>query len=134
MDTPRILIADEDSELLSVLALHLRNEEYDVVCATEGLEVLEVAHRTHPHVLVVNVSMPAGERHYLHQRLAEHPDLLAIPVLYLVGKRASRAGATLKLPAQLMIRKPVATSELLEKIASLLHAPASDIEPQAEAA
>ena len=50
-----------------------------------------------------------------HQRLAEHPDLVRIPVLYLVGTRAMRNGAP-RLPPATTLHKPIAISELLEKI------------------
>ena len=135
METRRILIADEDTQLLSVLALHLRNEGYDVIRATEGIEVLEAARREQPDVIVLNVSMRVGERHFLHQRLVEHTDLLAIPVLYLVDDRLAQTDRAPVLPDQSTIRKPVATSDLLAKLEAVLPpVPAEPIEPRPEAA
>ena len=85
--------------------------------------------------MVLNVSMRIGERHFLHQRLMEHADLLAIPVLYLVDNRLTRADSAPILPDQAMIRKPVVTSELLAKIEAVLQPVAAEpIEPRPEAA
>ncbi|MHC4416142.1 MAG: response regulator transcription factor [Planctomycetota bacterium] len=118
MPTPRILIADSDTKLLPLLALHLRNEEYEVTCAEDGDKALELARRERPDLLLFDVRLPAGDGLSVHDRLAEFPDLAAIPIVFLVPER-SNPGA-LQLPASVMIQKPVATSELLEKVSAVL--------------
>ena len=121
MAAPKVLLADDDAALLSVVALHLRNEEYEVVCTEDGAEALEMARRERPDVLVISVNLPAGDRQTIHERLADYPDLLTIPVVYLVGEpRRGWRGEPPKLPAQSVVKKPVATSELLPKVEAAL--------------
>ncbi|MHC4427835.1 MAG: response regulator transcription factor [Planctomycetota bacterium] len=135
MAMPKILLADSDPELLPVLALHLRNEDYDVVCAGEGETALAAARNERPDVMVVNGAMPVGERRNMHDFLSDDPELLSIPVIYLVAERNTRGAAAPKLPAQSMIRKPVPTRELLRKIAAALGDPeAADDDQQKYAA
>jgi CheY-like chemotaxis protein len=135
MATPKILIADSDPELLPVLALHLRNEEYEVVCAGEGEMAIAAARNERPDLLVVNVAMPVGERRSIHDFLSDDPELLSIPVIYLVAERSAPGTNAPKLPAQSMIRKPVPTRELLRKIAAALGEPeAADADQQKYAA
>ena len=120
MATPKILIADSDPELLPVLALHLRNDEYEVICAGEGEAAIAAARNERPDLLVVNVAMPVGERRSIHDFLSDDPELLSIPVIYLVAERIAPGAKAPRLPAQSMIRKPVPTRELLRKIAAVL--------------
>ena len=112
----KILVADDDASLLSTLALHLRNEEYQVTCALNGVEALAAAHRERPDVLLVNVALSYNDNTSFHDELSEHPELMSIPIIFLVGERAVRLGTVPKLPAQSVIYKPVPTSELFAKI------------------
>jgi CheY-like chemotaxis protein len=135
MATPKILLADSDPELILVLALHLRNEEYEVVCAGEGEMAIAAARNERPDLLIVNGAMPVGERRNMHDFLSDDPELLSIPVIYLVAERITRGAAPPKLPAQLMIRKPVPTRELLRKVAAALgRIEADDVDQQKYAA
>lgn len=135
MATSKILIADGDPELLPVLALHLRNDEYEVICAGEGEMAIAAARSERPDLIVVNVAMPVGERRSIHDYLSDDPELLSVPVIYLVGERNAPGAGAPKLPAQSMIRKPVPTSELLRKIAAALGASeAADADQQKYAA
>jgi DNA-binding response OmpR family regulator len=120
MAAPTVLIADEDTKLLSILALHLRNEEYDVICASEATEALEVARRERPDVLVLNVSLSLGSRRTVLDHLSGDPELLALPVIYLVPDRVGPGATRPRLPAQSSIQKPVAVGELLAKVAAAL--------------
>jgi two-component system alkaline phosphatase synthesis response regulator PhoP len=122
MATPKILLADSDPALLQNLALHLRNDDYEVICADDGEGALRVARYQRPDVLVVNVGLNVGERHTLHEYLSADPELLAFPVIYLVAERPSPGTTLPKLPESSMIRKPVPTGELLRKVAGALGA------------
>ncbi|MHC4099665.1 MAG: response regulator transcription factor [Planctomycetota bacterium] len=116
----KILVADSDATLLPILALHLRNEEYEVICAWEGEMAIAAARNERPDLLVVNVGMPVGERRNIHDFLSDDPELLCIPVIYLIAERNAPGASAPKLPAQSMIRKPVPTRELLSKVAAAL--------------
>ncbi|MHC4128043.1 MAG: response regulator [Planctomycetota bacterium] len=120
MTTTKILVADNDPMLLPTLALHLRNEDYDVVCAEDGETALAAARNEAPDVLVVNVGLSVGPRRTVHDFICDDPQLLAIPVIYLVPERGTGRGTPPKLPAQSMIRKPVPIRELLSKVAGAL--------------
>ncbi len=116
MAVHKILVADDDAILLSTLAVHLRNEEYAVVCAQSGVEALAAAHQERPDVLLVNLTLSFSDNTSFHDELIEHPELMSIPIIYLVGERPVRLGTVPKLPAQSVIFKPVPTTELFAKI------------------
>ncbi len=119
MAAPKILVADDDKQLLPMLALHLRNEEYEVACAEDGAGAVEVARREKPDLLVVDVSLPTSDGLSMPEYLATKPDLVGIPVIYLAMERSGK-GLAGGLPASMVVYKPVATSELLEKVSAVL--------------
>jgi two-component system alkaline phosphatase synthesis response regulator PhoP len=57
--TPRkILIADDEPDILEILKYNLLNEGYEVVTAKDGDEALEKARRTSPDLVILDVMMP----------------------------------------------------------------------------
>lgn len=122
MAQQKILIGEEDAELLPLLALHLRNEQYDVLCARHGTEALEMARRERPDLLLLSVSLPAGEGLTVLEAIGDYPDVATIPVIYLLSVRPGAGkGKTPDLPDMASIRKPVATGELIEKVGAALN-------------
>ena len=120
MAAHKIFLADEDTEMLSVLALHLRNEGYDVVCAGDGRSALTVAQRERPDVILMDVTLEVNERDRLYDLLSEDPDLVRVPIIYLISERTVRMAGVPKVPAKSMILKPVPTRELFRKVEQAL--------------
>jgi DNA-binding response OmpR family regulator len=116
----RILLADNDPMLLPILALHLGNEDYEVVCAEDGEAALAAARTGAPDLLVVNVGLTVGPRRTLYEFISDDPKLVKLPVIYLVAERTNSRASPPNLPAQTVIRKPVPIKELLGKIAEAL--------------
>lgn len=54
----RILVADDDPEILSLLTMRLRSRGYDVVEAVDGEKALEVARSKKPDLVLLDVMMP----------------------------------------------------------------------------
>ena len=54
----KVLIADDEPDILEILKYNLSNEGYDVITAKDGDEALEKARRTHPDLVVLDVMMP----------------------------------------------------------------------------
>src|SRR5690606_22209680 len=59
MTTPRkILVADDESHILHVVSLKLRNAGYDVVTARDGQEAFDLANSEKPDLLITDYHMP----------------------------------------------------------------------------
>lgn len=54
----KVLIADDEPDILEILKYNLSNEGYEVVTAKDGDEALEKARRTQPDLIVLDVMMP----------------------------------------------------------------------------
>jgi two-component system response regulator VicR len=54
----KILIVDEDKNLLDVLKYNLTSENYDVVTAEDGIQALELARQEKPDLILPDIMLP----------------------------------------------------------------------------
>ncbi len=118
-----ILIADDDPRFTPVLALHLRNEYYGVAGAVDAAQALHgLTAAPPPDLLIVSASLPgAGECDI--EQCRRRCEREAIPVIYLADDRRNRRAQRFLdgLDDQsTVLRKPVATADLLSLVSSLL--------------
>ena len=122
MTRRKILLAERDLELLPILALHLRNEEYEVRCADNIAVALSAALFETPDLMVLNVHMPEAGGVDVRAFLA-HADRTGIPVICLDSEERPRRKGRIRvedLENVAVIQKPVATSELIQSVKTTL--------------
>jgi DNA-binding response OmpR family regulator len=116
MEKPKILIVDDDENLIRALSLRLRDGGYDVVSATDGYYGLERARQEKPDLLILDVKMPAGDGFSIQERLATTGDVWP-PVIYLTGDRSPKTELSAKkFGAFAVIYKPFDADRLLEAV------------------
>jgi CheY-like chemotaxis protein len=81
-----ILIADDESHILNVVSLKLRNAGYDVVTASDGGEALLKALELQPALLITDFHMPVLDGLEVCRRLKQHRDGDAIPAIMLTAR------------------------------------------------
>lgn len=57
MDGTKILLVDDEPNILQFLELGLRSEGFMVECASDGTSAVQMAERFNPHVIVLDVMM-----------------------------------------------------------------------------
>jgi DNA-binding response OmpR family regulator len=67
----RVLVADDESHILSVVSLKLRNAGFEVICAHDGTEALRLAIETSPSLLITDFHMPGLSGLEVCQKLRE---------------------------------------------------------------
>ena len=82
----KILVADDESHILNVVSLKLRNAGYDVVTARDGAEALEVAINEKPDLVITDYHMPELSGLELCQRLKQDPTTSGIPTIMLTAR------------------------------------------------
>lgn len=116
MEKPKILIVDDDKDLIHSLSLHLRNEGYDVVTATDGYYGLEQARSEKPDLLILDIKMPAGDGFSIQERLLTKGNVWP-PVIYLTGDKSIQTELNAKkFGAFAVIYKPFETAHLLKTV------------------
>ncbi len=79
----RVLVVDDEPDLLWALERNLRDEGYEVLTAGDGRAALQVAHRHRPDLVVLDVAMPGLDGLEVCHRLRRDPALATVPILFL---------------------------------------------------
>jgi two-component system, OmpR family, alkaline phosphatase synthesis response regulator PhoP len=81
-----ILVADDESHILHVVSLKLRNAGFRVLTARDGQEALDLATAEHPDLLITDYHMPQLSGLELCHRLKADPSTKNIPAIMLTAR------------------------------------------------
>ncbi len=85
MSAKRILVVDDDKDVVQMLTSLLRKAGYDVVVAVDALQAVTRAHRDKPDMILLDIVMPAGGGFSALERLKASIHTSTIPVIVLTG-------------------------------------------------
>jgi two-component system, OmpR family, KDP operon response regulator KdpE len=114
----RILVCDDDRQILRALRLVLREAGYEVLTSETGEQALDRAVRDGPHVAIVDLMLPDVAGIEVCRSLREWSDM-PILVLSAVGEEAMKIEA-LRSGADDYVTKPFGPGELVARVAALL--------------
>ena len=81
-----ILVADDESHILNVVSLKLRNAGFRVLTAHDGQEALEAAQQERPDLIITDYHMPLLSGLELCRRLKQDPATSGIPAIMLTAR------------------------------------------------
>lgn len=81
----RILIIDDDPDVVTYLEAVFRDSGYEPLCAIDGATGLELARTQLPDLICLDISMPAPSGVRVYRELRGDPELSAIPVVMVTG-------------------------------------------------
>jgi DNA-binding NarL/FixJ family response regulator len=128
----RVLIADDDADFRTFLLALLESAGYDVTEAATAEEALELAHANQPHLVLLDIDLPALGGYEACRRLRdEYGHDLAIAFLTGTRTESFDRSAGLLLGADDYLVKPFEPDELLARVRALLRRlPAAEPEGQ----
>ena len=116
-----ILVADDETHILNVVSLKLRNAGFKVVCARDGQEALDLAKQQTPDLLITDYHMPHLSGLELCQRLREDATLARVPAIMLSARGYHLEPAdTERSGIDRMLSKPFSPRELLASVDEVL--------------
>lgn len=117
----RLLVVDDEPDLLRAVALTLRVEGYEVITARNGAEAIVCVAESVPDLVVSDIRMPEVNGHTLVRYLRDSPRTNLIPVIFLTAKdtTADRI-AGFRSGVDAYITKPFEPEELLAAISGIL--------------
>ena len=116
-----ILVADDESHILHVVSLKLRNAGYRVVTARDGQEALELAQQEKPDLLITDYHMPQLSGLELCQKLKQGEATCRIPAIMLTARGYHLEPAdTEKSGILRMLSKPFSPRQLLITVNEVL--------------
>lgn len=121
-DAPKILLIDDERELVSGLTLRLRSAGYNVHACYDGVTGLQAAATVQPSLILVDVQMPGLDGITVLGELKKNPRTSDIPVIMLSACVVDRScQASLALGARRYLEKPFQAEKLLDAIRSELN-------------
>lgn len=119
----RVLVADDDRDIATMLARYLRAKGVAVVEAYNGNEALAQLQRDPPDALILDLMLPGLSGQEVLARVRALPGLARLPVVVLsasITSSAHEAEVAARLNASAAFRKPVPLRELLQRLDELV--------------
>jgi DNA-binding response OmpR family regulator len=126
----KILIADDEPNIVAAVEFLLQRRGYEVQVARTGEQALQLVEASRPDLVLLDVMMPVKSGYEVCRRLRERPEWRDIRIIMLSAKgRDAEVTKGLALGADAYVTKPFSTRDLMTKINDLL-----EQEPHADAA
>ena len=117
----RILLVDDEPDILEILDYNISGEGYQVKRAKNGLEALEKAHKWKPHLILLDVMMPEMDGIEACEQLRKNTSLSEVVIVFLTARSEDYSQvAGLEAGADDYITKPIKPKVLLSKIKAIL--------------
>ena len=121
MSEKTILVADDESHILHVVSLKLRNAGYRVLTARDGQEALEMAQQERPDLLITDYHMPQLNGLELCRRLKQDAKTTGIPAIMLTARGYELEPSDTEQSGILrMLSKPFSPRHLLSTVEEVL--------------
>jgi two-component system alkaline phosphatase synthesis response regulator PhoP len=112
---PKILVVDDDVDLVAVMKGTLESKPYEVSVAYNGKEGLEKAKKEKPDLILLDIMMPVMDGFNFAEQFGKEPSLAKIPVLALTSFSES-LGQPFPFQVAEYLRKPLKPKELIAKV------------------
>lgn len=117
----KILIVDDEPNILVSLEYLMKREGFEVHLARDGQEALEVLRRERPRLVLLDVMMPGRSGFEVCQEIRADESIADTRVLMLTAKgREADVAKGLGVGADAYVTKPFATRELVARVRELL--------------
>ena len=117
----RILLVDDEPDILEIVSYNLMAEGYKVYTAKNGIEALEKAKKKKPHLIILDVMMPEMDGIEACEAIRNTPELAHTLVAFLTARGEDYSQmAGFDAGADDYITKPIKPKVLVSKVKSLL--------------
>ena len=117
----RVLIVDDEANIVAALDYLLRRSGYEVSVAATGDEALRQVEAFGPDLVLLDVMMPQKSGYEVCRRIRERPEWGTVKIVMLSAKgREAEVSKGMSLGADLYVTKPFSNAELVARIRELL--------------
>jgi DNA-binding response OmpR family regulator len=117
----KILVADDEPDIQTLLILAFEHAGHDVIRAEDGLEAVELALKEKPDLVLMDVRMPRMDGYEACRKIKAQ--LQDVPVLLLSVRGAEAVQRGYEAGALEYVIKPFALEKLLKRVADILAQP-----------
>ena len=121
MDTKKILVVDDEPDILELVQYNLEKGGFDVETATNGLEAIKIAKEMSPDLILLDVMMPEMDGMETCMQIRDHAKLEDTVIAFLTARAEDYSQiAGFNAGADDYITKPIKPRVLLSRIHALL--------------
>ena len=118
---PLVLVADDDPDILELVAFRLERAGCDVLKATDGEEALRLVEERHPDLAVLDVMMPKLTGYEVTNRIRKNDATKKIPVILLTARvQEADVAHGFEVGADDYLKKPFSPQELRARVQAVL--------------
>ncbi len=116
----RVLVVDDEGDILEILKYNLKKEGYDVKTATDGYEAVEIAKDFLPDLVLLDIMMPNQDGVETCRLLREMPDLENAYIVFLTARSEEYSEvAAFDIGADDYITKPIKPRALMSRLSAI---------------
>ncbi|MDD5216651.1 MAG: response regulator [Candidatus Omnitrophica bacterium] len=117
----RILIVDDEPDVVKLTTLRLERSGYDISIATDGDMAVLVAKQVVPDLILLDIRLPKLNGYEVFRRIREDPQLAKIPIIFATADDSGEVPENVqRLGAEGYLIKPFETAVLVKKIKQFL--------------
>jgi DNA-binding response OmpR family regulator len=120
-DGARVLVANDDEDILALVAFRLERSGYEVLRAGDGEEALRLALEETPELAVLDVTMSKLDGYEVTRRIRENESTRTMPVILLTARaQESDVARGFEAGADDYVKKPFSPQELRARVQTIL--------------
>ena len=117
----KILVVDDETQIVRLLSLRLQANNYDVVVAYDGYQCIQMVKAENPDIILLDIKMPMGGGLETFENLRKNKITENIPVIFITAYPSVEVKIqVIDMGADGFIAKPFSSEELLNKIRSII--------------
>jgi len=117
----RVLIVDDEPNIVLALRLLMRKEGYEIRAVADGEEALAAVREFRPDLILLDVMLPKVDGYEVCRRIRADPELRGTTIIMLTAKgREVEREKGLALGADLYVTKPFSTRDVIQTIREVL--------------
>ena len=119
--TSKILVIEDDPNILTLIRQTLQRAGYEVITATNGSEGLRLVQETQPHLIVLDITMPGLDGYQVCHYVRNDEATKHLPIIMVTAmSRPADQRRGFELGADDYLPKPFQIAELITRVQSLL--------------
>ena len=117
MAKPKVLIVDDETDVVEFIGRTLQSEGFDVVFAYDGIGALDLVDSEKPDIVVLDIMMPMMSGYEVCEQIKGNPQTRDIPIICVSSAHTPDARAlSLRVGASTLVVKPFRPAELVAQV------------------
>jgi len=118
----KIMVIDDNKEVIELVEMILEVEGYKVIGVSNSLDAYNMAVKTKPSLIILDVMMPKMDGWQVLEKIKENPSTGVIPVILLSVRAEMEFKKGIETGVEAIMRKPFEPVELIEAVRKILEA------------